>query len=163
MELSDLLPKNNTVKIVVYVAGGVMLFLVARKYLKKWGLIEDKDKQRQEKEREQSELYNLLAADESAQVQGQATITKTEARKYANQIKAAWGVLNDDEEAIYNVFNRVRNLADILYIIDEYGIYKPNALVTGRDLVSDLRARLSAAEIKKINEIITSKGINYTI
>jgi len=147
---------TEKIKNIALIAALVVAGIVVAKKLKQWGLIGKGNKKANE-----SELYQLLEDDTAAEVQGRATITKTEAVKYASQIKNAWGVLNDDEEAIYTVFNRVRNLADILLIIDAYGIYRPNAFVTGADLVTDLRKRLGKNELKKINDIISSKGINY--
>lgn len=109
----------------------------------------------------QSEITRMLEEDESLQVQGTATLSEHDAAKVAETIKNAWGVFNDDEEAIYSAFRRIRNLADLLLVIEKYGYYQSNALNTAEDLPTSLQKRLSRTEREKVNKILSERGIDY--
>ncbi|MBP5400751.1 MAG: hypothetical protein J6Y35_03890 [Bacteroidales bacterium] len=109
----------------------------------------------------QSEITRMLEEDESLQVQGTATLSEHDAAKVAETIKNAWGVFNDDEEAIYSAFRRIRNLADLLLVIEKYGYYQSNALNAAEDLPTSLQKRLSRTEREKVNKILSERGIDY--
>lgn len=113
------------------------------------------------REPQTSELTELLEQDESGKIQGTATITPTKAANMANRIKGAWGLWNDDEEAIYQVFQEMRSLADLLLVTEKYGYYQPNILEASEDLAASLRKRLSKKELSKVNEILKERGVNY--
>ena len=108
-----------------------------------------------------SELTELIESDQSGQIQGAATISKMEAEAIANRIKNAWGTINDDEEAIYSAFRQLRTLSDLLLVIEKYGYYQANALVTAEDLPTSLRARLSKKELATVNNILKERKIDY--
>lgn len=107
-----------------------------------------------------TEISKLLEADTSEQVKGKATITEVQASQYAARIKSAWGIFNDDEEAIYSVIAQLHNLADLFLVIEKYGYYQPNALLKKEDLPTSM-ARLNAKEIEKVNKMLSERGINY--
>lgn len=109
----------------------------------------------------QSDIARMLEEDESLQVQGTATLSEHDAAKVAETIKNAWGVFNDDEEAIYSAFRRIRNLADLLLVIEKYGYYQSNALNAAEDLPTSLQKRLSRTEREKLNKILSERGIDY--
>lgn len=85
-------------------------------------------------------------------VQQNATITKARASQLAEQIKSSWGFLNDDENAIYNVFKALNNEYDLALLIQVY-TYK------GENLQESITKRMSQKERNKITEILYSKGI----
>lgn len=109
----------------------------------------------------ETEISELLAADTSQQVQGTATISSVEASQIATRIKNAWGVMNDDEEAVYTAFRKLHNLADLFLIIEKYGYYQPNILIQKEDLPTSITKRLTSKEVEKINKILSERGINY--
>lgn len=109
-----------------------------------------------------SELTELIESDQSGTIQGAATISGAEASNIANRIKGAWGVFGDDEETIYSCFRQIRTLADLLLVVEKYGYYQPNALITPEDLPTSLRGRLSKKELAKVNKILSDAKIDYT-
>lgn len=147
--------KPEHIKNMLLIAGGVLAFLVLRKKLKAWGLIGDGGK------KAQSEIAQMLAEDESVQVIAAATITEVEADRIAKDIRNAWGVLNDDEEAVYSSLQKLHTLADLLLVIEKYGFYQPNILIQAEDLPTSIQSRMSKKERAKCNEILKAKGINF--
>lgn len=85
--------------------------------------------------------------------------TKTDAqlKSLANKIKNAWGILNDDEEAIYNAFRQINNYADLMQLFYYYG----DRGIRNRGLEEDIQRKMNNKEISKINTILKQKGINY--
>lgn len=146
--------KPKQIKTLLLIGAGVVAFLVLRKKLNDWGLFGTGKKA-------QSEIAQLLAEDESQQVMEAATITGVEADRIATNIKNAWGILNDDEEAVYASLQKLHTLADLLLVIEKYGYYQPNILIQGEDLVTSIQARMSKKERAKCNEILKTKGINF--
>lgn len=78
---------------------------------------------------------------------------------YANQLYNAfrpymfgWGT---DEDAIFNVFNQMNNTADVLQLIKTFGTKD------GKTLDVWIRSELSHSEIRKLNSILSGKGISY--
>lgn len=73
----------------------------------------------------------------------------------ANKIDNAWGVFNDDENAIYNVFRSLSTFGDLKGLIRAYGTRHKE------DLMTAIQKRLNKKEIEKINNILLNKGIKY--
>lgn len=97
----------------------------------------------------------------SSEIANQATISKEKAKQLAKQIKNAWGLVNDDEEAVFNALQQINNYSDWLLLQSFYGI---NSTITGsRDLVGDLATRLNEKELQNVNSLLYSKGIMATI
>ena len=84
-----------------------------------------------------------------------ATITKARASQLAEQIKSSWGFLNDDEAAIYKVFEQLKNEYDLALLVQVY-------LYNGENLQMSITKRMSQRERNKINEILFTKGIEVT-
>ena len=145
----------NKEDLIKYGIIALVAFFVIKKLTSKGGGLFGKS------EPAKSELTTLIESDTSGQIQGAATITATEAGNIANRIKSAWGTINDDEEAIYSAFRSIRTLADLLLVIEKYGYYQANALVTAEDLPTSLRSRLSKNELKKVNNILAERKIDY--
>lgn len=89
-----------------------------------------------------------------------ATISRARALQLADQIKGAWGVVNDDEKAIYNAFEQLENDADVYLLMSVYS-FNPWGSKT-ENLQTSITSRMSNAERKKINDILISKGIEIT-
>lgn len=83
------------------------------------------------------------------------TISRARAAQIADQIKGAWGLINDDENAIYNAIRQLQNDADVLLLITVYD-YK------GENLQVSFTKRLNNRERSKINDILKTKGISIT-
>lgn len=84
-----------------------------------------------------------------------ATITKARASQLAEQIKSSWGFLNDNEAAIYKVFEQLKNEYDLALLVQVY-------LYNGENLQMSITKRMSQRERNKINEILFKKGIEVT-
>jgi len=61
-----------------------------------------------------------------------------------------------DEEAIYRVFNSLKNSADLLKLISAFGVRDDESLAAA------LRDDLDSEEMQKINQILSSKNIAYS-
>jgi len=135
------------------IAAGVFLLYMYMKKRTKGGIFHT--------EPAKSELTELIEADQSGTIQGTATISGTQAANIANRIKGAWGVFNDDEEAIFSALQELRTLSDLLLVVEKYGYYQPNALLQSEDLATSLRTRLSKKELDKVNKILSDRKIDY--
>lgn len=93
----------------------------------------------------------------TTEISNQSTITKEKASQLAQQIKDAWSVVNDDEQAIYNALQQINNYSDWLLLQSAYGIN--STMLSSRDLVGDLASRLTDDELHNVNSILNSKGI----
>ena len=78
---------------------------------------------------------------------------------YANQLYNAfnqhifgWGT---DEDAIYNVFSQMNNTSDVYKLIQVFGTKD------GKTLDVWIRSELSRNELRKLNSILSNKGIAY--
>lgn len=81
-----------------------------------------------------------------------STVTYT---ALANKLYQAFKGLGTDEEAVYKVFNQLNNTADVLKLISVFGIKD------GHDLDWWMRSELNRWELKKVNTIMSNKGIAY--
>lgn len=105
---------------------------------------------------QQNEVESIFSNEELKRATEQnATITKARASQLCEQIKSAWGFLNDDEDAIYNVFKQLKNEWDLALLIQMYN-YK------GENLQQSITSRMSNSERRKINEILVNQGIEVT-
>lgn len=79
---------------------------------------------------------------------------------YATQLYNAFNPytfgLGTDEQAVYSVFRNMNNTADVLRLIDVFGI-KDN-----KSLDSYIRSELSSSELRELNNILASKNIAYS-
>lgn len=88
------------------------------------------------------------------------TLSDGEFGNLANKLEQAfygnlfgWGT---DEQAVYNVFNSMRNGADVRKLVSVYGTRHDMTL--NQAMVSELSNR----ELSKVNNILSNKGINYS-
>lgn len=76
-----------------------------------------------------------------------------QAKKLYNSF--AW--YNDDEDAVYGVFRRIKN--DVDYIKLDEAFYD----TTKEDMSSYLISRLSNSEQGKVNEVLAKSGVKYRL
>jgi hypothetical protein len=81
---------------------------------------------------------------------------------FADKINSA-GVtgFGTDENAIYDVFQQMKNDADVLKLIAAFGNRRIEFSLAWAGLSGWLRSELDAREIAKINAILAGKGITY--
>lgn len=87
------------------------------------------------------------------------TLSESEIRNLANKLEQAfygnvfgWGT---DENAVYEVFNRINNGADLRKQISVYGTRHDMTL--NQAIVDEL----GRSELNKVNTILSNKGIDY--
>lgn len=83
-----------------------------------------------------------------------ATLTDGQISVLAQKIQSSWGLLNDDEEAVYNAFRALGNRQDLIKLLRVY-TYK------NENLALSINRRMSNREIAKINSILKAKGIDF--
>ena len=91
------------------------------------------------------------------------TYPKAQYITFADRIHNAYGMWNDDEEAIYAVMGMLRNDLDFLELKAAYGMRKSTYSGTLGNMEDNMRWRLDSREIAKINSILRNNGINYQI
>jgi hypothetical protein len=69
-----------------------------------------------------------------------------------------WGT---DEQAIYDVFNLMKNNIDVALLIKAFGKRRVEFSTQDQELGAHLSNDLDSSEITKINNILSSKGITY--
>jgi L-fucose mutarotase/ribose pyranase (RbsD/FucU family) len=83
-------------------------------------------------------------------------LTKAGAEFYAKQINKAFGIVNDDEQAIYGVFRQLRFKSQVASVVTAFfNLYK-------RDLLTTLKSKLSESELAEIINIIETKPLGIT-
>ena len=129
----------------VFVIAAIILFFVFKDKIKE--IIEE---YRAKKNKKQEEIDWLNETGEWP------TLTTSQIKNLVSRLKTAgpdkWGT---DEDEIYAVFNELGNGADLKKLNTEYGSYG------GKDLRAMIRDELTSWEIKKVNQILTNKGISY--
>jgi len=98
---------------------------------------------------------------------------------FSQQLVEAMRGCGTNEAKVYDVFNRMKNKADVLKLISVFGIriYTPCALSNpissslglfglakeaGGSLIAWLNYDLTSAELNKVNSILSSKNIDYS-
>jgi hypothetical protein len=103
------------------------------------------------------------------------TLSDTTLENFAAQLVAAMNGCGTDEDGIFSVFSSLRNTADLLRLIQLFGVrfYEPCAASSpisylhwqfddeafGGDLPTWLAFDLSASDIEAINDILAGNGI----
>jgi len=154
---------DTWIKLGTYVAGGIAVAYGVKKVL---------DYFKPERQREQNEGKQQQSELEQSQAKQKASYPKSVYSAWCNVIENAIFDYGTDEEAIYDVFRKLKNNTDYLMLVNAWGSPKrqvyPDAFVfysTGKKLTlpGALRDDMSTSEIKKINQILASKGIKYRI
>lgn len=81
---------------------------------------------------------------------------------FADSIYQAGMVIGGtDEDAIYNVFANMKNDTDVAKLIIAFGKRRIEFSFMDGSLAEFLTSELDSTEIKQVNKILASKGINY--
>ena len=80
------------------------------------------------------------------------------ADKIYTAVMYTWGT---DEQAIYDVFNLMKNNIDVALLIKAFGKRRVEFSTQDQELGAHLSNDLDSSEITKINNILASKGITY--
>lgn len=96
------------------------------------------------------------------------TITATQAEDFASTIVTAANDCGTDEDAMYAVMQQLQNQADVLFLIQTYGVRQYKGCFDGDyfsyhsyNLAQTLTTELSGSELAHLNSILSSKGIAY--
>jgi hypothetical protein len=114
--------------------------------------------------KEESEVQNELANESKKKP---ASYPDSQYRTFANTIETAGFDVGTDENAIYSTFRKLKNNTDYLKLISAWG--KPNRTVyewgVGRKMTLPqyIRWEMNDSEVKKVNDILSSKGIKYRV
>lgn len=137
----------------LFVAG----YFVIKPLLEKLGLKESaEDKAIKEKLKEQEFKLNIWggipsltkAAGKNKTIK---VLTVNGADFYAKEINKAFGLFNDNEEQVFGVFRNLRFKSQVASIVTAYfKLYK-------KDLLNELRGKLSESELNTIISIIETK------
>jgi len=96
-----------------------------------------------------------------------ASYADSQYRTFANTIETAGFDTGTDEDAIYSTFRKLKNNTDYLKLLNAWG--KPNRKVyewgVGRNMTLPqyIRWEMNDSEVKKVNDILKSKGITYRV
>lgn len=83
---------------------------------------------------------------------------------FSEKLQVAFNYLNTDEDAIYSVFNSLKNEADLLKLIQTFGTREIEVLpfiTQDETLTEAIQSQMDADEIAKVNGILAKKGINF--
>lgn len=86
------------------------------------------------------------------------TFSDSEYENMAKTIDNAIGFWTDDEEAIYQVFMKLRTNSDLLKLQTVFGTRS-----SGHELFEAIHRNLSNSEIQKINSILAERNISITV
>lgn len=134
---------NITLSLTPLVTGGVILIVLVVGYLI-YKLIKNSDANQYLKK--QSKEIN----------KGDLTYSVTDYTNYANRLLAAMKGPGTDEETIFAVFNAMNTESDIRQLVAAFGLQKDETLQQW--LLGDL----SKSDMQKLNNLLKTKGINYT-
>ena len=86
-------------------------------------------------------------------------------KSYATTLKIAMKGATTDEDAIYNVFSKMKNDLDVTQLISEYGIHtyylSLRKIATDMDLPQWIHEEMDEDEIAKLNGILAKNNITY--
>lgn len=87
------------------------------------------------------------------------TISESQALSYADTIYQENQSLNTNEDAIYDVFRKLRREPDLILLKLKFGTRRPQFGSAYMGLAAFLRADLSDSEMAEINKILRSKAL----
>lgn len=146
--------KKKLIKIGIWAAVGIAGFFEVRALLRRFGLVQSRA-ERLASGGTYDQAQRLMDDIEASKVIAEnATISTQRAAQLADSIEKAWGVFNDDEDAVYNAFNALNNEADLMLLISAYGIRK------GEDLVRAVVSRMNEKERANIAQLLGAKKID---
>lgn len=105
--------------------------------------------------------------DKDIKAEGNTTYANSQFIIWANRLEQAMFDVGTDEAAIYNIFNYLKTDGDLLTLIKAFGMrrysggFLPAFLNEKLSLVQWIQEELNTSEMKKLNDILKSKGIKY--
>ena len=88
------------------------------------------------------------------------TISESQASSYADTIYQENMSLNTNEDAIFEVFKKLRREPDLLLLKLKFGTRRPQFGTSYMGLAAFLRADLSDSEMEEVNRILKSKALS---
>ena len=120
-----------------------------------------------DEEQDKKEGADVLSELEKAAKKKPATYPASQYKTFANIIETAGFDIGTDEDAIYSTFRKLKSNTDYLMLLIAWG--KPNRTVyewgVGREMTLPqyIRWEMDDSEVKKVNDILQSKGITYRV
>jgi len=139
----NLIPKEARVSLAI-IGGGYLAYAIYKKLNPS-----EEDKAQNQLDKEAKEL-------------GKGTLQESEYKSLANSLYDAFmTAFGTDEDAIYGVFNKLGNDADIRRLIAAFGYRRAEWGFTDYDLPYFIKDELDATEIRYVNQILSAKNIKY--
>ena len=91
------------------------------------------------------------------------TYPKAQYNAFADTIHGAYGMFYDSVNDIYDVIGKLKNDLDFLELKQAYGLRKSTYSGTMGTMEENMKWRLDANEIAKINSILRLNNISYQI
>lgn len=102
---------------------------------------------------------DIIEAQKSGQTASYPSATYSQlADKIYAAVMYTWGT---DNQAIYDVFNLMKNNIDVAMLIKAFGKRRIEFSLQDAELGAHLSDDMNSSEIAKINSILSSKGITY--
>jgi len=102
---------------------------------------------------------DIIDAKKAGQTPSYSSATYSQlADKIYAAVMYTWGT---DEQAIYDVFNKMNSNLDVAMLIKAFGKRRVEFSTQDMELGAHLSNDLDSSEISKLNSILSSKGINY--
>jgi hypothetical protein len=102
---------------------------------------------------------DIIDAKKAGQTASYSSATYSQlADKIYSAVMYTWGT---DEQAIYDVFNKMNSNLDVALLIKAFGKRRVEFSTQELELGAHLSNDLDSSEINKLNSILSSKGINY--
>lgn len=102
---------------------------------------------------------DILDAQKAGQTPSYSSATYSQlADKIYSAVMYTWGT---DEQAIYDVFDQMKNNLDVAMLIKAFGKRRLEFSTQDLELGAHLSNDLDSSEISKLNNILSSKGITY--
>lgn len=120
-----------------------------RKILQSFGLISDQRETRDLRELQSENYFNPTYWQQFGA--GALILTESDAKRYSDTIKDAYGIFNDDENAIYAVFELLKTKSQVSYLALKFNQYY------NISLLGYLQSFLNDAELAKVAGIINKK------
>lgn len=105
---------------------------------------------------------SLSAAQKAVKQGPAASYPELQYKIFADSIYQAGMIIGGtDEDTIYNVFSNMKNDTDVAKLIIAFGKRRIEFSFMDGTLAEFLTSELDSDEMKKINKILSSKGISY--
>lgn len=159
-DIKKVIGERLTANLVTIAVGGGVAWFIYNRFIKS----DAKKRNKQETKDVDNEL-------EQAKKKSKLSYPLSQYQAFAKIIEIAGQDAGTDEQAIYSVFMKLKNNADYLQLVKAWGpsrqVYPEWILFysTGQKLSLQqfIRYEMDENEVKKINNILASKGITYRV